>query len=63
MLYKGKEERERERGECVTNKGNEKKRNEKLLLLLLPDFRRGLGLDLALDELAALGLRVELERA
>ena len=33
------------------------------VLFLLPDFRRRLGLDFALDELAALGLGAELERA
>ena len=32
-------------------------------LFLLPDFHRRLGLDFTLDELAALGLGAELERA
>ena len=42
---------------------NKDKQKSPPSLFLLPDFRRRLGLDFALDELAALGLGAELERA
>lgn len=70
LLSMRRRKRARE-NECENASKSEKNKQEKILLLpsflfpffLLPDFGRRLGLDFALDKLAALGQGVEPERA